>query len=344
MWRQVSNLPEEQDRASDKLAATEKAMIERRDFLKTSALLSLAPTVPAFLAQTGRAAPPERDAKVLVVIQLDGGNDGINTVVPHADEGYAKHRRRLRLVKNQLVKVTDSVGLHFSLREMGKLLEAGRLTIVQGVGYPNPSRSHFESMAVWQTARRDPKEHTGTGWLGRGLDAGKASAGGAPAMVFVGGGQLPLALRSRRSVASALTRPEDFVLDPLAKGKLPTEAETKDDLSAFVHRMAVEAQSTAERMKSVRAGTEGAYPDSELAQQLRLCARLIRADVGTRVFYPRQTGYDTHAAQFGTHSQLLGVLPAGLGAFLEDLERAKLAERVVVLMFSEFGRTVKENG
>jgi uncharacterized protein (DUF1501 family) len=321
-------------------------MLTRRAFLRQSSLVALAPTVPAFLAQTACAAVPQRDARILVVIQLDGGNDGINTVVPHADEGYAKHRRRLRLVKNQLVKVNDNIGLHPALGQMGKLFEAGQLAIVQGVGYPNPSRSHFESMAVWQTARRDPKEHTGTGWLGRGLDEAKVAAGGAPAMVFVGGGQMPVALRSRRSVASALTRPEDFVLASEAKGKLPAAPEAGDELAAFVHRMAVDARATAERMKAVVTDKEDgpAYPASELAQQLKLCAKLIRADVGTRVFYTRQGGYDTHAAQYGTHFQLLGALSAGLKAFLDDLKSAKLDERVTVLVFSEFGRTVKENG
>jgi uncharacterized protein (DUF1501 family) len=321
-------------------------MLTRRAFLARSSLCALAPTVPAFLARTAHAAPARRDGRILVVIQLDGGNDGINTVVAHADEGYAKHRRRLRLLKNQLVKVSDTVGLHPAMGDMGKLLEAGHLAIVQGVGYPNPSRSHFESMAVWQTARRDPKEHTGLGWLGRGLDAAKAAGGGTPAMVFVGAGQMPLALRSRRSVASALSRPEDFVLAPEARGKLPAEPDGKDDLAAFVHRMAVDAHATAERMKAIVTDREDgpSYPASDLAQQLRLCARLIKADVGTRVFYTRQSGYDTHAAQYGTHFQLLSALSGGLKAFLDDLKGAKLAERVVVLAFSEFGRTVKENG
>ena len=320
-------------------------MCTRRAFLRQLSLLSLAPTVPVFVARTARAAPPSRDARILVVIQLDGGNDGINTLVPFTDEGYARHRKGLRLPKEALVKVNDRVGLHPALREAGKLLEAGLLTIVQGVGYPNPSRSHFESMAVWQTARRDPAEHAGLGWLGRGLDAAREVAG-VPSLVFVGGGELPTALRGRRSVASALTRPEDFVLAPEARGKPPAAPEAKDELAAFVQRMAVEAHATAERMKEVVGGKkEGpAYPASELAQQLRLAARLIKADAGTRVYYARQPGYDTHAAQYGTHYQLLSALSAGLKAFLDDLAGARLAERVAVLCFSEFGRTVRENG
>src|SRR5579871_6682149 len=108
-------------------------MLSRRDFLKSSTLLALAPTVPAFLARTARAARPERDARLLVVIQLDGGNDGINTVVPFGDEGYAKYRTALRLPRERLVKVNDQVGLHPSLGAFGKLLDAGKLAVVQGV-------------------------------------------------------------------------------------------------------------------------------------------------------------------------------------------------------------------
>src|SRR5262245_5662495 len=120
-------------------------MFTRRTFLKSAPLVALAPAVPQFLVRTAHAATPDKDARLLVVIQLDGGNDGINTVVPFADEGYAKHRKTLRLPKAQLVKVNDRVGLHQAMGDMGKLLEAGQLAVVQGVGYPNPNRSHFES-------------------------------------------------------------------------------------------------------------------------------------------------------------------------------------------------------
>src|SRR5215468_1913839 len=183
-------------------------MFSRRDFLRRSSLIALAPVVPGFLARTARAAGTQRDARVLVVIQLDGGNDGINTVVPFADEGYAKHRKVLRLPADRLVKVNDAVGLHPALGEFGKLLEAGRLTIAQGVSYPNPSRSHFQSMATWHTARLDPEEHRGPGWLGRGLDA----AGTGASALLVGSGPPPVAIRGRRSIASAIVRVEDFTL------------------------------------------------------------------------------------------------------------------------------------
>src|SRR5881409_1171293 len=123
-------------------------MLSRRDFLKHSTLIALTPTVPVFLAQTARTAPTERDGRILVVVQLDGGNDGINTVVPFADEGYAKHRTVLRLPADRLLKVNKEIGLHPAMGDAVKLLESGRLAVVQGVGYPNPSRSHFKSMTI----------------------------------------------------------------------------------------------------------------------------------------------------------------------------------------------------
>jgi uncharacterized protein (DUF1501 family) len=321
-------------------------MLSRRAFLKSSTLIALAPTVPAFLMQTARAAKPERDGHILVVIQLDGGNDGINTVVPFADDGYAKHRKLLRLPTPQLIKVNDQVGLHPSMTGAGKLLESGRLAIIQGVGYPNPNRSHFESMAIWQTARFDPDERNGLGWLGRALDGRPRRDAGQPDCVFVGGAQLPAALRGRRCVASALTRPEDFVLAPEVKVKPGADAQPQDDLSTFVRRASLDAYATADRMAEiVHAKDDGTgYPATELAGELRLMARLIKADIGTRVYYARQSGYDTHSAQLGTHAGLLGELAGAMQAFLDDLKAAKLADRVVLLTFSEFGRTVKENG
>jgi uncharacterized protein (DUF1501 family) len=318
-------------------------MHSRRDFLHSSALLALAPTVPGFLAQTARAARPERDGRVLVVLQLDGGNDGINTVVPFADEGYAKHRRVLRLAQDRLIRVNDRVGLHPALRDAGKLLEDGRLAIAQGVGYPNPNRSHFRSMAIWHAARLDPEEHDKLGWIGRGLDA----AGKGASSLLVGSGPPPVALRGRRSVAAAIERIADFTL---AAGADPRQAlareEPADDLAAFVRRSMLDAYATADRLAEAARGTDGGarYPRTALAGRLQLVARLLKAGLDTRVYYVPQRGYDTHSAQLQAHSGLLFELAGALRAFLDDLAASRLADRVVVLAFSEFGRTVRENG
>jgi uncharacterized protein (DUF1501 family) len=339
-------------------------MFSRRDFLKSSTLLALAPTVPGFLASTARAALADKDGRVLVVIQLDGGNDGINTVVQFADPGYAKHRKTLRLATDRLVKINDRVGLHPSLANAGKLLQAGQLAVVQGVSYPNPNRSHFRSMAIWHSARLDPEEHGGLGWLGRALDEDKKTAG-AGAALLVGGGPPPVAIRGRRSVASAIERLDDFTLagdaDPRKRGDWLAlsgkESESRpsslgsrpspaaDDLTAFVRRSMLDAYATADRLAAVAraADTSARYPESCLGQRLQMIARLLKAGFGARVYYTLQGGYDTHSAQLQTHSQLLFELAGDVKAFLDDLTAAKLGERVVVLMFSEFGRTVSEN-
>jgi uncharacterized protein (DUF1501 family) len=316
-------------------------MLSRRGFLKHSSLLALAPSVPGFLARTARAAVPQRDGRVLVVVELNGGNDGINTVVPFADEGYAKHRQTLRLAKDRLVKVNDHVGLHPSLQAFGKLLEAGQLVIAQGVSYPNPSRSHFQSMATWHTARLDPEDHRGPGWLGRGLD----ETGGTASSLQVGSDPPSVAIRGRRTLATSLERIDDLTLDA---GSDPRKALARtrpgDDTGAFVQRSMLDAYAMADRMEKLVSHTDRArYPHSGLASRLQLIARLLKGGQDARVFYTLQSGYDTHSAQPFAHSNLLLGLSGALKAFLDDLAAAKLADRVVVLLFSEFGRTVKEN-
>jgi uncharacterized protein (DUF1501 family) len=320
-------------------------MLTRRELLRSAPLLALAPSVPAFLASTARAAKAGPDQRVLIVLELEGGNDGINTVVPHADEGYVRHRKRLRLEKARLVKVDDAVGLHPSLTGCGKLLEAGRLAIVQGVGYPNPSRSHFRSMAIWQTAKLDAEEHKGTGWLGRGLDS-RGDKGAAAQLI--GAGPPPVALLGRRAIASTLANFADFQLPAGAEQiahSLPA-AKGADDLTAFVRRSLLDTCATADKLVSVARAEDksAAYPGSDLAGRFRLIARLLKAGLGTRVYYTRHRGFDTHTAQLNTHANLLSTFDGALRAFFNDLDAAKLADRVAVLVFSEFGRTVKENG
>lgn len=315
-------------------------MLSRRDFLARSSLVALAPSVPLFLARSVRAVAPKREGRVLVVLQLSGGNDGINTVVPFKDEGYLKNRKSLRLPEKQLHKIDDRTALHPALGDAMKLLESQRLTIVQGVGYPNPSRSHDRSMAVWQTARFDPEEHKGHGWLGRALDSEASPS------LFVGTTALPAALRGRRSVASTLSRLEEFhLLGEAATVRTMASPEASDDLNAFVHRSFLDAYTTGECLADVARVRDGgvSYPTTGLGQRLQLIARLLKTGFAARVYYTSQDGYDTHAAQLPRHAELLRELAGAVRAFLDDLTAARLAERVAVLVFSEFGRQVREN-
>jgi uncharacterized protein (DUF1501 family) len=313
-------------------------MHTRRAFLKTTALLSLAPTLPVFLARTGRAAEPEREGGVLVVVQLDGGNDALNTVVPHTDAEYTRLRPRLKLAAKDLVKLDDTVGLHPALRPLDALLQKGHLAVLPGVGYPNPTRSHFRSMAIWHTAKFDPEEHTGYGWLGRALDLENHNS------VLIGGGGTPAALRGRRSAALSLAQPEDLVLSDATTARLTSGEEPGGDLLDFVRRQAVDGYGAGEKMAQITRDSGAAYPASGLAERLRLAAGLLKSGMSARVIYTLQSGYDTHASQAFSHANLLGEFGGAVRAFFADLEKAKFAERVLLLAFSEFGRTIKENG
>jgi uncharacterized protein (DUF1501 family) len=311
----------------------------RRDLFRMLPVISLAPTVPGFIARLAWASAPQRDGRILVVIQLDGGNDGLNTVVPYGDEAYAKNRKTLKLASDRLIKVSAGIGLHPAMGQAGKLLESGQLGIVPGVGYPNPNRSHFASMAIWQTARLDEEEHGGPGWLGRGLDSNPGASS-----TFVGAGSIPAAIRGRRSLASSLERIDDLTLDPAVAR--PNVTSDGDDLGAFVLRSTLDAYASSDRLAELAKDRSAAarYPDTELANRLKLVARLIKGGFDSRVFYTSQGGYDTHAQQSAAHFGVLGELSGALKAFLDDMAGSKLADRVLVFCFSEFGRRVLENG
>src|SRR3954452_319101 len=181
--------------------------LSRRRFLQSSALLALSPVVPAFLPRLAWAAQEAAaaDGRILVVVQLDGGNDGLNTVVPYADDAYARLRPKLRLRQEDLIKVDDRGGPPRAMQAPARLVEDGRLAIVQGVGYPNPNRSHFHSMAICQTADPTVQEtDRGTlGWLGRACAGRDRPADGTDA-VYVGTDDLPRALVGRRAAALSM--------------------------------------------------------------------------------------------------------------------------------------------
>jgi uncharacterized protein (DUF1501 family) len=312
-------------------------MLNRRSFLQSSSLLALASTIPQFLSRTANAMAVDKDGRVLVVVQLDGGNDALNTIVPHSDPNYAKLRTNLRLDPKNLLKLTDAVGLHRSLKPLDKLLDAGQLAVIPGVGYPNPNRSHFESMAIWHTARFEAEDHKGYGWLGRAFDHSASN-------LYSIGGEVPTALRGRRSTAASFNQIEDVLLNDAALAR-PNESGGDTDLQAFVRRQAINATATAEKLSKLTADASGsAYPQTPLGEKLKLVSRLLRADLGGRVFYTQQGSYDTHSQQLFTHANLLNEFASAVAAFFADLKTSKLADRVTLLAFSEFGRTIHENG
>ncbi len=318
-------------------------VLPRRQFLKLSSLLSLSAYPAAFSSL--RATTTETNGRILVVIQLSGGNDGLNTVVPFTDEGYTKHRRELRLTADRLIKIDDSVGLHPALRDFADLLEDGRLAIVQGVGYPNPNRSHAVSMAIWQSASLDPLDHTGYGWLGQSMDEYQQEMSGTPHMILLGENDPPLAIRGRRSTAVAMAHLHDLRLQ-LPFAIEDGEQAENDSLVHFAQATLANAARTAQLLESVATEKRDSqnYPDTGLAGRLQSIASLIKSGFATPVYYAIQDGYDTHSAQLPTHARLLRELSGALKAFQDDLAAAGLDDRIVTLCFSEFGRRVEENG
>jgi uncharacterized protein (DUF1501 family) len=349
-------------------------MLNRRELLEQTLkapLVALGTAVPGFLARTARAAAARPGAdNVLVVLELNGGNDGLNTVVPHADDLYHRARPTLRLRREQLIRVNDHVGLNPGLRGLDRLLQAGQLTIVQGVGYPNPNRSHFESMDVWQSAVVRGRE--ADGWLGRSLGSVRAGAGQIPGM-YVGAEALPLALRGPGpavpavhpgrpyglDLASPPTEPSRVRRQPGAPASDPdTTARRRliEELAAlpageghrlgqFVQRSSVQTYAPLARLRQVvESAGRGADGRGGLARDLGLVAGLIAAGLGTRVFSVSLGGFDTHANQLTDHQRLLQQVGDAVASFFAELQRTGHARRVVLLTFSEFGRRVQENG
>jgi uncharacterized protein (DUF1501 family) len=311
-------------------------MLNRREFV---AGLSLGGIMPSFLARA-LAQPSRRKDTILVVVQMSGGNDGLNTIVPFADDVYRKLRPKLAI--RDVLKIDDSVGFHPSLRGMAKLLEDGRLAIVQGVGYPDPNRSHFESMDIWHTCCRKGKEPRTEGWLGKALERADGSA------LHLGGEPQPLALAALKGRAASARSLEGFKLQPpreTAEALSSADRPSDNELLKFVQGNTARALEVSERVEKAlkEYKTPVAYPGSDLAQKLRGVAQLIDADFGARVYYVAIDGFDTHSQQAGAHAALLGQLGDALAAFVGDLAHHGHADRVLAMSFSEFGRRVEEN-
>ncbi len=330
----------------------------RRQFLNQASLIALSPTIPQFLCNAVVGAEATNE-KILVVIQLDGGNDGINTLVPYTDEGYRKYRDKLRIPTDNLIKVNEAVGFHPALKPVVELLEDGRLAVVQGVGYPNPNRSHDVSKSIWQTARLDPLEHQTFGWLGRATDQCVQENDQIPHSVLFGDEAMPIALRGRRSTAISLAHLNDLTLSDPSTRRSNKQTATLDnalqgrpantesnDLLAFARRATLDAYTSSdliERLKASYASDTAKYPSTALATRMQSIATLIKSGFTTQVYYAIQSGYDTHAAQLPIHSRLLSELAGALKAFHNDLKASGLEDRVITLCFSEFGRRVQED-
>jgi uncharacterized protein (DUF1501 family) len=347
-------------------------MSTRRDFLKTtlgtSSLLAVGGVVPEFLANTAMAADKADKKKdtVLVVVELTGGNDGLNTVAPYGDDLYQKARPTLAFKKKDVQKLDDYHGLHPRMSDLKRLYDEKRLAVIQGVGYPNPDRSHFESMDIWQLA--DPKRAHGSGWLARTIPAMHVSDAGVPGM-YIGDERLPVAMQGADGGVISLADRATFRLQ--LSGNADTRRTLiqdlnggKDagaDLAAFVRKRQIQTYTSLEKIEEAlrEAGSSGRGRTNEfvngrfvskdpddlntLSGKLGLIGRMIQKGLGTRLYYVQLGGFDTHANQSEMHARLLGELSSAVGQLITSLQ-GEHSERVVVMTYSEFGRRVKENG
>ena len=312
-------------------------------------------TVGAALAlpRTARASSATRrddspqSERVLVVVQLTGGNDGLNTVVPLRQDAYHRLRPTLAVGPRKALALDGEFGLNPAMPAAARLFADGKLAVVHGVGFPGPSRSHFRSMEVWHTA--DPDKPPGdVGWLGRLADQLAQRDPAAMPLLHIGSGPLPLSARAQRAVPPSFESEHSFRLTA-PHPQFPSNWRALADLPrdgdrAFVRDTARAAQSAVERLSLLASKPERAeYPSFELAARLRLVARLVAGGFGTRLFALELGNFDTHARQARTHEDLLRQLSESLAAFEKDLAAHGWSERVTTLVFSEFGRRTAEN-
>ena len=335
-------------------------MFNRRHFLtrtlQSSSLLAVGTVVPQFVSRTAQAAAPGKD-NILVVLEMTGGNDGLNTVIPFADDLYHKARPTLRQTKDVVIRLDDHVGLNSSMLGFKAMFENGQLAVVQGVGYPNPERSHFEAMDIWQSA--DPKRLLTTGWLGRAVTEMKNMSGGVP-ILQLGSRGLPLALTGTQGGGAITINDQNSFRLEIGGGKIAQQKarrrliedlaaapvkQADDDLASFIKRRQVQTLTAVETLRNL---LEGPNPlprqGAGLSQKLQLIAGLIERGFGTRIFYVSLDGFDTHAGQAPTHANLLADLARSVSEFFETLKKTGHDNRVRLMTYSEFGRRVQENG
>jgi uncharacterized protein (DUF1501 family) len=325
-------------------------MLTRRQLLQRSpAVLALGSLAPGFLLRAAEG-PSRADDRILVVVQLSGGNDGLNTVIPFRHDAYRKARPTLAIPAGDVLKIDRDLGFHPSLTGFAELLEAGQLAIVQGVGYPQPNRSHFESMDIWHTCHRKDESRP-DGWLGRYLEHRAAqSASDIPAL-HLGGEKQPFALAAPHVRTPTVRTLEQFRLQT-SSGEMrrevndlaATERVAGDDLLGFVQSSTTTALAVADRLSASLDVTPAAsYPQTELGRKLGTVARLIAAGLSTRIYYVELDGFDTHAQQKDAHAGLLRQVGDAVSTFIADLAKQGLADRVLLTAFSEFGRRLAEN-
>jgi Uncharacterized protein conserved in bacteria len=322
-------------------------VVKRREFLQIGSLATASFMVPKFLKAFESNAMVPAGNRVVVILQLSGGNDGLNTVIPVRNDLYYKNRPRLSIDKGKSLLLTDETALHPSLTGFRELYNDGNLGILNNVGYPNPDRSHFRSMDIWQTAS-ESNQYLNTGWVGRYLDA-QCVGCDKPTYALELDDVLSLSMKGKNSNAIAMKDPkrlfgttnQRFFKD-LTQNHAATHEEQPVD---YLYKTLAQTVSSADYIfeKSKFKPTKAEYPKTELGQNLKTISSLIFSDINTKVYYLSLGSFDTHINQQAQQQRLFTELNDAVSAFAKDMKANNRFEDVLLMTFSEFGRRVSQN-
>ncbi|WP_397363995.1 DUF1501 domain-containing protein [Olleya sp. R77988] len=319
--------------------------MERRKFIKNTVLASSLTLVPSFLKAFETIDIKSIGYKRLVIVQLTGGNDGLNTIIPYRNDIYYRSRPKIAIKKNETLRLNDELGFHKSLRPLKHLYDSGDLCIINNVGYPNPKRSHFKSSDIWHTGTTNKKEQTG--WLGRYLDNYGQNAHTAMQIDE----SLSLALKGKFKNGIA-TKNATELYRSLQESDFNTilayqnsQQHLNEHNLGYLYRTMIDGKSSARYLYETTKGTSISkdYPKNALGNQLSTVAQFINSRVATKVFYTSLSGFDTHSNQNAKQDRLLANYADSISAFVKDLKKQNNFKDTLILTFSEFGRRVSQN-
>jgi len=322
-------------------------LIKRKEFLQIGSLATASLLVPKFLKAFEAPRRVPTGNKVLVILQLSGGNDGLNTVIPVTNDIYYKSRPKLGIAKEKSLLLTDEAGLNPALTTFKELYDDGSLGILNGVGYPNPDRSHFRSMDIWQSAS-ESHEYIHTGWIGRYLDAQCAGCD-KPTQALEIDDVLSLAMKGEAVKGLAMKDPRrlfNAANEKYFKAIARTHAAGDDEQPVdYLYKTMAETLSSADYIykHSRQHPTSAVYPNTETGRSLKTIASLIFSDINTKVYYLSLGSFDTHVAQEGQQRRLFTEMNEAVKAFVKDLKANNRFQDVLLMTFSEFGRRVAQN-
>ena len=320
-------------------------LIKRRQFIQVGSLATASLMLPKFLKAFERPTMVPPGNKIVVVIQFSGGNDGLNTVIPVRNDIYYNARPKLGITKDLALPLTDEVGLNPALIGLKELYDDGSLGILNSVGYPNPDRSHFRSMDIWQTASNS-NEYLTSGWIGRYLDA-QCNGCDKPTQALEIDDILSLALKGQQNNGLAFKDPRRLYSSSNEKFFKDINANHHDGEATadYLYKTMSETLSSADYIfkQSKLHPTGETYPDTELGKNLKTISSLIMSDINTKLYYVSLGSFDTHVNQENQQKRLFTELSDAVKAFTSDLKKNNRFDDVLLFTFSEFGRRVAQN-